>query len=524
MDVFAAMMRVVTGSGAGHRRGVWIVLLSLLLAAASVARGQDAMPGGVIVYSAIDAFTSRTTVRLIRPDGVDDQLVPVDLASPRFPAISRDGRYIAATADASGRGSNVFVFTAGGGGLQQVTEFANLHDGAGNAIETFVPFYKGFSPDGSELAVITFSRTSRPSFDVTLEIAGVEHAEDSRVVGSTPAMRFGGVDWSPTEDVLATPIAVDLDEASQTLLEAIVLIDAVPDAFDKGRLRLLTVPKAKKDKDSGAVLTQHDVGPVFSPDGNEVAFVRWSWLVPTDEPAGPTTSAIQIVKTNGNNLREVVTFPAGEIISRVGWSPDGTHLVFDKGPEFEDEDGPTRSSDIQETSLWVVDTEGQGLRELREAPAFSPAWAAAAAICTPESDCDDGNRCTAGRCSDGLCVQDRAVGFDGADCELGEMLATPLCEDAEIPAKLQQGIVKKLEQVRALIAKAEPRGKKGKGLLKRARGRLANGRKKALKAARKKKIEAACGEQIGQRIDALRDLLDDLLQTVNASPAEEKQP
>ena len=69
-----------------------------------------------------------------------------------------------------------------------------------------------------------------------------------------------------------------------------------------------------------------DVEPVFSPDGNQIAFGR---LI-SDSPAG-WLEAIYVMNADGTGLREVVApRPA---LEHPDWSPDGHSITFNIGPE-----------------------------------------------------------------------------------------------------------------------------------------------------------------------------------------------
>ncbi|HEV7745591.1 MAG TPA: protein kinase [Pyrinomonadaceae bacterium] len=102
-------------------------------------------------------------------------------------------------------------------------------------------------------------------------------------------------------------------------------------------------------KDSAADDTQ----PVFSPDGERIAFHS------ERNPAG-----IYVMEATGENLRPVTT---GGF--HPSWSPDGKELVFSEAGR----DSP----DVRNTlpsKLWVVNVESGARRLLTERDAMQPAW------------------------------------------------------------------------------------------------------------------------------------------------------
>jgi Tol biopolymer transport system component/tRNA A-37 threonylcarbamoyl transferase component Bud32 len=70
-----------------------------------------------------------------------------------------------------------------------------------------------------------------------------------------------------------------------------------------------------------------ELGPAWSPDGTEIAFLRFERLAGRHF-ADASGAAIYIVSPMGGAPRRVSEFPPG---SRVGWAPDGRHVVTSKG-------------------------------------------------------------------------------------------------------------------------------------------------------------------------------------------------
>jgi Tol biopolymer transport system component len=89
------------------------------------------------------------------------------------------------------------------------------------------------------------------------------------------------------------------------------------------------------------------VEPVYSPDGHRIAFGR---IAGTD-PQGRQLEAIDVVNTNGKNLREIV--PPRPDLEHPAWSSDGAWISFSIPPE-----GP-------HPAVLAVHPDGKGLRTIR---------------------------------------------------------------------------------------------------------------------------------------------------------------
>ena len=93
-----------------------------------------------------------------------------------------------------------------------------------------------------------------------------------------------------------------------------------------------------------------DVEPVFSPDVRQILFGR----ITGEDPTGQL-EALYVVNTDGSGLREVVPARAG--VEHPDWSPDGSWITFNIGPEYPD---AASSGDIL-----AVHPSGLGLHVLR---------------------------------------------------------------------------------------------------------------------------------------------------------------
>lgn len=108
-----------------------------------------------------------------------------------------------------------------------------------------------------------------------------------------------------------------------------------------------------------------DVEPVFSPDDQQIAFGR---IVKPTDPNEFQPEAIYVVRTDGSGLREVVAPRPG--LEHPAWSPDGRRLVFNIDADAQGAPGAG--------SVFTVDPSGAGLQVVRAADArwlfFKPVW------------------------------------------------------------------------------------------------------------------------------------------------------
>lgn len=128
-------------------------------------------------------------------------------------------------------------------------------------------------------------------------------------------------------------------------------------SFSGGPLDRLDIFTTQPDGSDRVQLTdgRFDGSPAWSPDGAQVAFVRF-------RNAG---SSIFLVDADGTGLRRLT--PKGRFIYDYspGWAPDGLQIVF------------SRSDADEIVGLWTIGTDGTGLVQLTGDPNvsdYSPVW------------------------------------------------------------------------------------------------------------------------------------------------------
>jgi Tol biopolymer transport system component/DNA-binding winged helix-turn-helix (wHTH) protein len=151
-----------------------------------------------------------------------------------------------------------------------------------------------WSPDGRQLAFIRYSEGGMAIY-VIPALGGSEHRLYSSPVGINPR----SLDWSPDGKVLAI---TDIDaDRIHTWIALLSLTDSTT--------RRLTSPSDQEE----------DCNPAFSPDGDNVAFVR-----------GITTgvvSDVYVVRSSGGKPSRL-THDNTWIMGAPAWTPDGRDIVF----------------------------------------------------------------------------------------------------------------------------------------------------------------------------------------------------
>lgn len=357
------------------RKITYVSLLILLLFSlgAGAAYGQ-----GSIVYNRLDA-QGNYQVWLRNPDG-DNVRVPVTRATA-VPVWSKDGQMLGISGPARDfvYSWNLFTFVPATGEFQQVTPFEDQVTPDGSLV--VYALYKAFSPEGGRVAVSSLYHTITTSGTSTapiLQVFGLDGTPGPfvAIASSTSALQGYGVDWVPGQELLVYPYDYSTYAegtglpTSTTALYGVAPIDG---AFDVGQYYRITTPRASQDPSTLLWVWEQDFQPAVSPNGQQVAYVRW---INGIGPSGPIFGlpAIHIVNLNGTGDREVVHFNQGQFISGVSWSSDGTRLVFDLGRQASSGGYPLPLADGTTSAMYMINVNGTGLTQIQGAPALFPSW------------------------------------------------------------------------------------------------------------------------------------------------------
>ena len=376
-------------------------------AANSMALAQP-LASGTIYYSRYQFPQGQPMAELwaISPDGSADQRIAVNLPEPGFPVPSKQGLHLALTSlDPAAQNQirrDVFLFHIQSGALSKIT---GLRPGNIFPVPNFpasFPFHKAFSPDGSRLAILfyNFASATVPPYDSdddgdadtlpfssssvipVLYVFGADgSAKDLIHIGEfNEGLYHGGngVDWSPQQDLLAFPIKIAVPFANSPVngfVTALFAIEPVQDAMNVGRARRLTSPAGRISSifEPPSVTWQNDFQPAFSPNGQQVAYVRLQSII-SGALRQLSTPSLRIVNTDGSNDREVIRLKVGDYVTHLSWSPDGNLLVFDLGKQAVIQGIPADLPVTETLELYLVKTDGTGLRKLHNAPAAFPTW------------------------------------------------------------------------------------------------------------------------------------------------------
>lgn len=358
-----------------------------------------------IAYVSVNA-NGTLQLHQMNADGSGDVSIPVPFSSPGFPTWSRDGALLAVTAfDGALQGlhtQNVYSISRNTGAVQKLTNYLDILDPANVAFSYTFPYYKAFSPDRSAIATFSIAQTGGTEGSGGSGVVDLPVLEIHSLTGAanpiqvhTDKGRNGkhhggeGVDWSPTQNVLAAPLessAPFLSGGGPGETTAIFLIDPVNAAVLQGRAHQVTAPRADADISTGVFWTEHDYQPKFSPNGVGLAYVRsfQSHALLTSLNPDPDIQSLHILNLNNGADTQVITFPAGRYVTTLDWSPDGTQLVFDLALQVDSGVvGLLQQGQPETNQIYVVNVNGTGLTQLRGSGNGTPTWSRTSAPVQP---------------------------------------------------------------------------------------------------------------------------------------------
>ena len=331
----------------------------------------------------------------MRPDGTGDRTINVPFAKAGFPTWSRDGAQLAFSAFQPGNVPshtwNVFGLSSRTGVLRKLTDYHDLLDPNNVAFSYTFPWYKAYSANRGALATFSLTQTGGSGdggggvVDVpVLEIHSLTTAANPILVHvdkQQNGRHHGGegIDWSPTQNVLAAPLESSAPfqsggGAGETT--AIFLMPPVTQAVEQGRARKVTFPHADANQTTGVLATEHDYQPKFSPNGVGLVYVRsfQTHALLTSLDPDPDIQSIHIMNLNTGVDQVVRMFPKGTYITTIDWSPDGTRLVFDLALQQNSPVGPLQQGNAATNQIYVINADGTGLKQLRGNGNGTPAW------------------------------------------------------------------------------------------------------------------------------------------------------
>lgn len=365
--------------GLTPRRHQFVIAGARCLAATAMlaAMGRAASPQQQpVVYVGQDpALANNNVLFLINPDGTNRFQIPVRLAALLGPRWSRDAKLITAWGvdplNPQGTIPQVFAFDPAGNHVVQVTNISvDANAQIGWSVYTL---FGAFSPRGDSIGVAVqfISNQTGARYGAFLTYA-FNGAGWIPTIVAPPVLidrlySLWGLDWAPrgnlviapVEAVVTCPIGSPGYGLPQTPTE-IFAAAPVPNAPSTR----ITSASASADCAANPLLGLQFFSalPMFSPDGSQIGYAQFVYQAGT-----PVTAALRVVNLDGTNDHVVATIP-NALISSVDWSPDGRQLIYGPVPIV----GGVPA--LAQTTVWIVNTDGTGARQLVGPPAGGPSW------------------------------------------------------------------------------------------------------------------------------------------------------
>ncbi len=203
------------------------------------------------------------------------------------------------------------------------------------------PVFTGRSPDNQLVAVAT-QLGAVPGGGLPQQLT-VHRASDGFNVGLAQIGQGGaldltrgeylGISWLPDGSAFATPAYVGVlsNTGRQTAAIGIVTFAFDPSTLNYAPVGTLTTPQVFDLP--GTIVQENHAFPVISPNGQQLAF--FSITFPDPFLAGPVTTRLHTIGTNGANSTTLVTFTPGLFPLGVSWSSDGSQLAFSIADQVE---------------------------------------------------------------------------------------------------------------------------------------------------------------------------------------------
>ncbi|WP_373501256.1 TolB family protein [Desulfococcus sp.] len=252
--------------------------------------------GGGLVYWGYDEASGTHTISTAAADGSDVRVIVESAEALDRPVWHPRGTHIAWAAQTDGNW-DIWVADSDGAGVRRLTYDAQMESN---------PLWR---PDGS---YISYKVAPNKAYNLTVEnFMDVENGFESPAVRQWDGIKSIQMnDWSPDGGKITYTAEIVTNASGEDRVSYLAVVEDV--SFT-----------GAKTSGTPVILSGHntlgDRGPVFSPDGSQIAF--WSW----DKSYRAT---LWIAASDGSRLRQV-TRQGPDMTPK--WHPDGGRLLFESG-------------------------------------------------------------------------------------------------------------------------------------------------------------------------------------------------